>query len=616
MRLTTLLRPSGGLGRSNIYRVAALKTRLCSQQTAAATRPLSTTISTKPEAVGAPLSGGAPLNGGAGTNADPVAASFASYDTDNSGYLDYQELRSALSHMGIDTSSEGVAHLLAAYDERPDGKMDIGEFRKLAQDMEARLATKPETGLIISDLGLASLVPEWRRMFDKSTVVTDVTAGVTVGCVAVPLSLAIALASGVPPEVGLASAAVAGVVGGLMGGTTLAITGPAAAISLLVCEAVQTHGLGTLPFITLACGGLQLATGVVRGGGVAKYVPESVIAGFTTGIGVMILAGQLPKALDLTVPAGLNTVEVVSAVVSGLGSASPAACALALGVVATMQLSPLIHPKIPSALVAVGGATAVTQFGGLSATTIGALPSGLDAFTLCMPVVPSLEALPSLGGTIMIIYALTSAESLLSCTALDKLRPTSYKHNPDQELIGQGLANMTAAAFAGMPVTAVIARSSLNIKLKAHSRLPALVQSAFVFGSLALYSDVISTVPVSALAGAPPSRALCTPHHHTPPFPTADHSHPANPYLYRRAHLVGRRDAQAARARELPRRGQIQHRAVPRHHRRDADDGDGRGHPPRLRDVGRQVRRAPPDPPRQGATPPRGAEAEGGLSVK
>ena len=532
MRLTTLLRPTGGLGRSNIYRVAALKTRLCSQQTAAATRPLSTTISTKPEAVGAPLTGGAPLNGGAGTNADPVAASFASYDTDNSGYLDYQELRSALSHMGIDTSAEGVAHLLAAYDERPDGKMDVGEFRKLAQDMEARLATKPETGLIISDLGLASLVPEWRRMFDKSTVVTDVTAGVTVGCVAVPLSLAIALASGVPPEVGLASAAVAGVVGGLMGGTTLAITGPAAAISLLVCEAVQTHGLGTLPFITLACGGLQLATGVVRGGGVAKYVPESVIAGFTTGIGVMILAGQLPKALDLTVPAGLNTVEVVSAVVSGLGSASPAACALALGVVATMQLSPLIHPKIPSALVAVGGATAVTQFGGLSATTIGALPSGLDAFTLCMPVVPSLEALPSLGGTIMIIYALTSAESLLSCTALDKLRPTSYKHNPDQELIGQGLANMTSAAFAGMPVTAVIARSSLNIKLKAHSRLPALVQSAFVFGSLALYSDVISTVPVSALAGAPPSRAPpSTPRHSHPTFPPADHSHPSNPYL-------------------------------------------------------------------------------------
>lgn len=416
MRSTTLLRHAG-CGRSNVYRVAALQTRLCSQQTVAS-KPISTPIVSTPVA-------------------EPATS---------------------------------------ASDEKPESRF-------------------------ITDLGIKSLVPEWRRMFDRSTIANDVTAGITVGCVAVPLSLAIALASGVPPEVGLASAAVAGIVGGLMGGTTLAITGPAAAISLLVCEAVQTHGLGTLPFITLACGGLQLATGIVRGGGMAKYVPDSVIAGFTTGIGVMILAGQLPKALDMTVPAGLNTVEVLSAVASGLNSASPTACALALGVIATMQLAPKIHPKMPSALVAVGGATAVTQFGGVSAKTIGALPSGLSAFALCMPVVPPLEALPSLASTVMIIYALTSAETLLSCTALDKLRPTSYKHNPDQELVGQGMANMTAAAFAGMPVTAVIARSSLNVKLQANSRLPSIVQSAFVFGSLAFYSDVISAVPISALAG-------------------------------------------------------------------------------------------------------------------
>ena len=272
---------------------------------------------------------------------------------------------------------------------------------------------KPETGLIL-DLGIPTLLPEWRKMFAPSTVVTDVTAGITVGCVAVPLSLAIAVASGVPPEVGLVSAAVAGVAGGLMGGTTLAITGPAAAISLLVCEAVQTHGLGTLPFITLACGGLQLAMGVARGGGITEYVPESVIAGFTTGIGVMILAGQLPKALDLTVPAGLNTVEVVQAVASGIGGTNPAALALALGVVGTMHAAPKLHPKIPSALVAVGGATAASQLLGLSATPIGALPSGLSAFTLCMPALPAAEALPSLCGTILLIYAMTSAETRLS----------------------------------------------------------------------------------------------------------------------------------------------------------------------------------------------------------
>jgi len=131
------------------------------------------------------------------------------------------------------------------------------------------------------DLGIPSLLPEWKTMLSPSTLMTDVSAGIAVGCIAVPLSLAIAVASGVPPEVGLVTAAVSGVAGGLLGGTTLAITGPAAAISLLVVGAVTEHGLEALPFITLACGGLQVASGVTRAGVFAKLVPVSVIAGFT-----------------------------------------------------------------------------------------------------------------------------------------------------------------------------------------------------------------------------------------------------------------------------------------------------------------------------------------------
>ena len=338
-------------------------------------------------------------------------------------------------------------------------------------------------------------------MFGSQTVLTDVTAGLTVGCVAIPLSLAIAVASGVPAEVGLVSAAVAGVAGGLFGGTTLAITGPAAAISLLVCEAVTTHGLGALPFITFACGGLQLLTGVLRKGGFAKYVPESVVAGFNTGIGVMIITGQLPKALDIKVPAGLNAFEVLSNIATNISLMNPSAFATCFGVIAAMQLLPKLHAKIPSALIAVGGGTAASLLLELKMSTIGALPSGLDAFQLCSLVLPPAGSYASLGVTILLIYAMTSAESLLSCHVIDKARPTLYKHNPDQELIGQGLANITSAAFMGMPVTAVIARSSLNIKLEAHTRLPSLVQAGFVFGSLTLYSGAISTVPMSALAG-------------------------------------------------------------------------------------------------------------------
>jgi len=167
-------------------------------------------------------------------------------------------------------------------DEKEDSKDDSSEV--------IAGITKKDINVIkdkpwLWDMGISTLLPDWRRMFNPSTLLTDVSAGITVGCVAVPLSLAIAVASGVPPEVGLVTAAVSGVAGGLLGGTTLAITGPAAAISLLVVSAVQQHGLEALPFITLACGGLQVASGVTRLGVLAKLVPVSVIAGFTTGVG-------------------------------------------------------------------------------------------------------------------------------------------------------------------------------------------------------------------------------------------------------------------------------------------------------------------------------------------
>mmetsp|Transcript_26245 Transcript_26245/g.72450 ORF Transcript_26245/g.72450 Transcript_26245/m.72450 type:complete len:724 (-) Transcript_26245:191-2362(-) len=354
------------------------------------------------------------------------------------------------------------------------------------------------------DMGLPTLVPEWKRaFFTPSTILTDVSAGITVGCIAVPLSLAIAVASGVPAEVGLVTAAVSGVAGGLMGGTTLAVTGPAAAISLLVIGAVHEHGLEALPLITLGCGGLQLISGVTRLGVAAKLVPVSVIAGFTTGVGVMILSGQAPKALGLTsAPAGMNPIETAYYCAEHLLHVNPAAAALAAGTSAAMIFLPKLHPKMPSALLAVGGATVATHSLGLDVGLIGQIPSGLGAFQLLgMPTMPSVSEWPSLFATTFLIYAMTSAESLLSCAALEKMKKTSYKHNPDQELIGQGLANIASGAFMGMPVTSVIARSSLNVKLNAHSRLPAIVQAGFVFGGVVLFSETISSIPMPALSG-------------------------------------------------------------------------------------------------------------------
>lgn len=351
-------------------------------------------------------------------------------------------------------------------------------------------------------LGVKTMIPEWKNMFNKDTIFTDISAGLTVGCVAVPLSLAIALASGVPAEVGLVTAAVSGIAGGLMGGTTLAVTGPAAAISLLVIGAVEQHGLEALPVITLGCGLLQLASGSTKLGVVAKLCPVSVIAGFTTGVGTLILTNQLPKALGMTAPSGLNPVELLGFCGQHLAEyANPASAAVAVGTSAAMFLLPKVHAKMPSALVAVGGATVATHAFGLDVSLIGAIPSGIEAFHFGMPTVPPMEAMPSLAASTFLIYSMTSVESLLSCAALEKMKKTTYKHNPDQELIGQGLSNIASAMFMGMPVTSVIARSSLNARLNASSRLPALVQSGFVFSSVVFMSSTIAMIPMPALSG-------------------------------------------------------------------------------------------------------------------
>jgi carbonic anhydrase len=259
--------------------------------------------------------------------------------------------------------------------------------------------------------------------------------------------------------------------------------------------------LEALPFITMACGGLQFASGVTRRGVVAKLVPVSVIAGFTTGVGTLILTGQLPKAFGMAVPAGMNPLELLGYIAQNIGDSNPSAAALAVGTSAAMFSLPKLHQQIPAALLAVGGATLTTHTLGLDVALIGSIPSGLEAFKFGIPGLPPIDAWPSLSATVLLINSMISVETLLSCAALEKMKRTTYTHTPYQELIGQGLANVGAGLFTGMPVTSVIARSSLNVTLGSTTRLPALVQAGFVFGSVAFMSQSIAMVPMSALSG-------------------------------------------------------------------------------------------------------------------
>ncbi|UJR84343.1 bifunctional SulP family inorganic anion transporter/carbonic anhydrase [Sandaracinus amylolyticus] len=350
-----------------------------------------------------------------------------------------------------------------------------------------------------SDLGVRSLLPEWRAMLSRHGLREDLIAGLTVACIALPLSLAIALASDVPPAVGLTTAIIAGIAVALFGGQQLGVSGPAAAMAVLLGQIVDTHGLGGLLFVGLGCGLLQIATGTLGIGRVMRLVPLSVVHGFTAGIGVLILVGQLPRALGLPSPDESHVLDVVSHIAEYLTHANPIAVAISGSVVLGMVLVPRRWPKIPTALIAVAIPTAIVTATGADVPLLGEIPRGLPA--------PSLPDWPRHGvlalvGDVFVVYALASLESLLSASAVDKLRgPGAPSHDADQELVGQGIGNVAVSLFGGIPVTSVIARSALNVQSGARTRRAAIIHALALIACVYLVPDLVASMPIAALAG-------------------------------------------------------------------------------------------------------------------
>lgn len=348
------------------------------------------------------------------------------------------------------------------------------------------------------DLGLRTLLPQWRRMALGEHLRADLLAAATVACIAVPLSLAIALASGVKPETGLITAIVGGVVAALFGGTPLAVSGPAAAMAVLVASVAENHGLGGLLAVTATCGVLQVATGALGLGQFMRLVPLPVVEGFTAGIGAIILVGQLPRVLGLPPPGGSQVLEVMRHIGELAAQARLVPIAIAgatLGLTLGLQR---LGPRFPAALLAVGLPTVAVVALGLDVEVIGAIPRALPLPT--PPAMPAWSELPSILALTFVVYALASLESLLSATAVDKLSRQG-RHDPDQELVGQGLSNIASALFGGIPVTSVIARSALNVQAGARTRRAALLHAVFVLLAVYLAAPVLGRVPVAALAG-------------------------------------------------------------------------------------------------------------------
>ena len=330
----------------------------------------------------------------------------------------------------------------------------------------------------------------------------DAIAGLTVAIVALPLSMAIAIASGVSPGRGLTAAIVGGFLVSALGGSRFQIGGPAGAFIVLVSATVARFGVDGMVLAVFLSGLMLALLGLARLGGLIRYIPHAVTVGFTCGIAVTILASQLKDlfGLRLAGPEPGAFVPKLAALAHAAPSASAPAALLALGVIGITVLIRTWRPLWPSMLVAVTAAAVATIWLHLPVETIGSrfggLPHGLPA-----PRLPDLAPARILAilPTAMSFALLGGIESLLSAVVADGM--TGRRHRSSMELTAQGLANMATALFGGLCVTGTIARTATNVRAGARSPISGMLHAVFLLAFLVLAAPLASYVPVAALAG-------------------------------------------------------------------------------------------------------------------
>ncbi|MFF3832637.1 SulP family inorganic anion transporter [Streptomyces sp. NPDC002458] len=327
----------------------------------------------------------------------------------------------------------------------------------------------------------------------------DLLAGLTVAIVALPLALGFGVSSGLGAEAGLATAVVAGALAALFGGSNLQVSGPTGAMTVVLVPIVAEYGPGGVLTVGLMAGVLLIALALLKAGRYMRYIPAPVVEGFTLGIACVIGLQQVPNALGVAAPEGDKVLLVTwRAVEEFVRTPNWTAAALALAVAAVMLLGARWRPTVPFSIVGVVAATSAAQLFHLDgAAPIGGLPSGLPAPSLAFL---DLSALGSLLAPAAAVAALAALESLLSATVADGMT-VGQKHDPDKELFGQGIANLAAPLFGGVPATAAIARTAVNVRSGAGSRLAALTHAAVLAVIVFAAAPLVSRIPLAALAG-------------------------------------------------------------------------------------------------------------------
>ncbi|WP_421694165.1 SulP family inorganic anion transporter [Aestuariivirga sp.] len=371
--------------------------------------------------------------------------------------------------------------------------------------MSVQTASSPpptQRSASFAELFTPKLVTVLREGYTLKNFRMDAMAGLTVAIVALPLSMAIAIASGATPAQGLYTAAVGGFLVSLLGGSRFQIGGPAGAFIVLVAATVAQHGMDGLILATFISGFLLAAIGFLRLGTFIKFIPFPVTVGFTAGIAVIIFASQVKELLGLTlpVPEPGPLLQKIPVLWEALPSLTPAALALSLGTAGLIVGFKRVKPHWPGMLIAVALAAFATWKLGLPVATIGSkfggIPSALPAPAL--PVI-SLAKIIAVLPAALSFTLLGAIESLLSAVVADGM--TGRRHRSNCELVAQGVANIGSALFGGFCVTGTIARTATNVRSGAHGPVSGMLHAIFILIFMAVAAPLAAYIPLAALAG-------------------------------------------------------------------------------------------------------------------
>lgn len=354
------------------------------------------------------------------------------------------------------------------------------------------------------------------KKYGKGKLVNDLISGVIVAIIALPLSIALAIASGVSPEQGLYTAIIAGFVISFFGGSNVNISGPTAAFATIVAGVVATHGISGLVIATIMAGIILILMGVLRLGSLIKYIPMTITTGFTSGIAVTIIVGQIKDFLGLSFAPGTNaieTIEKVEAIAHSIGTFNWQALLVGmvgmailigwpmLGKIKKLGKVATILGKIPASIIAVVVGVLLVQFTPLNGNvnTIGTLyPTLSSKFPL--PSIPNLswDTVVAVAPSAFTIAILAAIESLLSCVVSDGM--VGDKHNSNTELIAQGLGNVCSGLFGGIPATGAIARTAANVKNGGRTPISGMVHAVVLALFLVVLMPVAKLIPMPIIA--------------------------------------------------------------------------------------------------------------------